>query len=67
MSKKSEWFGVVRWCDEDLENALEEKGLKVTKKKIAQLRKKLEHHSFTDYMIGAGWDYIYSAIDYLEG
>lgn len=59
---KEEWFGIVRWCEEDLKVALENRGLPATEENIAKLRNRLDDHWFTDHMIEAGWDYIYSCI-----
>ena len=58
-----EWFGMVRWCDADLENALEVQGIEVTEHNVSLLRRRLEHHSFEDRMIEVGWDVIYFTID----
>lgn len=57
-----EWFGMVRWCDADLENALEVEEIEVSEHNIGLLRDRLEHHSFTDMMIERGWDVIYQNI-----
>ena len=57
-----EWFGMVRWCDADLENALEVEEIEVSEHNIGLLRDRLEHHSFTDMMIERGWDVIYQTI-----
>ena len=62
-----EWFGQVRWCEEDLKNALEEQGYPVTENNIAKLYNACEKHWFTDRMIEAGWDYIYNAIGMGDG
>ncbi len=58
-----EWFGVVRWCEADLVNALELHDYPVTKENIAKLYEKCNSHWFTDYMIEAGWKYIYNCLD----
>ena len=58
-----EWFGVVRWCDEDIVAALEYKLAPVTEENIRRIHDKLAHHSFTDSMIEQGWDYIHFLID----
>ena len=57
-----EWFGIVRWCDEDLYNALKESGVDATEENVCRLRHLLGHHSFTDAMIERGWDVIYQTI-----
>ena len=61
-AEPEEWFGMVRWCDADLENALEVEGIEVSEHNIGLLRDRLEHHSFTDMMIERGWDVIYQNI-----
>lgn len=59
-----EWFGLVRWCDEDIEAGLEDCGIEVTEDNVAAVRFDLENgHGFTDNMIMAGWDYIHDLID----
>lgn len=62
-----EWFGQVRWCDEDLENALEVQGYPVTENNIEKLRASCNNHWFTDYMIEAGWNYMYGNIGKGDG
>lgn len=61
-----EWFGKVRWCNDDLEQALEEDGFSVTENNVDELRTMCESHSFVDQMISAGWDYIHFAIGTLD-
>lgn len=61
-----EYFGKVRWCDEDLTNALEEHGIPATERNINMLREQCERHDFTDFMVSAGWDFINSAIGTLD-
>lgn len=58
----NEWFGVVRWCDGDLINALETQGIAVTKNNVDKLKSLCLYHSFTDEMIERGWEYIYDKI-----
>ena len=57
-----EWFGVVRWCDDDIKNALEIQGIAVTENNVDKLHRMCSHHSFTDMMIEQGWEFIYSMI-----
>ena len=59
----SNYFGEVRWCKEDLETALKDRGLPVTENNINKLYVICSHHQFNDYMIEAGWDFIYSSIN----
>ena len=61
--EKEDWFGNVRWCNEDIEYALDEHGYRPTDEAVAVIRKKCEHHSFWDGMVETGWDYINAYID----
>ena len=65
--ERKEWFGIVRCCEEDLENALESQGYPVTENNIAKLYDICNKHWFTDHMIEAGWEYMYSNIGYGDG
>ena len=65
--KINEWFGQVRWCEEDLANALKKQGYPVTENNIAKLRAICEHHFFTDCMIETGWEYMYNNIGNGDG
>ncbi len=58
-----EYFGEVRWNEDDLRNALEENDVKSTDERVAQLRKLCEHTDFEDAMICAEWDIIYGCIN----
>ena len=59
----SEWFGIVKWCDEDIRCMLEEMGIEPTKENVEAVRCKCENnHHFTDTMIEAGWYMIEDAI-----
>ena len=62
-----EWFGQVRWCDEDLVEALDDNGYPATEKNVSKLRRKCDSHWFTDHMIEAGWDYINAQVGYGDG
>lgn len=63
----NEWFGQVRWCEEDLRNALECCDYPVTENNIAKLYAICDKHWFTDVMIEAGWQYMYENIGYDDG
>ena len=58
---KNEWFGTVRWNEDDLANALELHDYPATEENIAKLREMCDNHWFTDYMIESGWSYNYCA------
>ena len=53
--------------DDDLKNALEVQGYPITENNIAKLRTICEHHSFTDFMIERGWEYMYDSIGIGDG
>ena len=62
MDNRKEWFGEVRWCEEDLINALEVQGYPVTENNIAKLYAACNSHWFTDFMVERGWEYMYDTI-----
>ena len=64
---KKKWFGKVKWCEEDLKNALEVQDIPVTKNNIAKLRSICESDEFTEYQIQAGWEYMYGKIGNGDG
>ena len=52
----NEWFGVVRWCNDDVEALLIDMGVEPTAENIDKVRCACENnHYFTDSMIEAGW------------
>ena len=65
--KENEWFGQVRWCEDDLKVALEDRGYPVTEENIAKLYNICQSHWFTDCMIAAGWQFMYDQIDESNG
>ena len=60
------YFGMVRWCEDDLVDALEERNIPATKSNVQRLRNRLEHQVFAAPMISAGWDFIDATIDVLQ-
>lgn len=64
---EEKWFGVVRWCEDDLKNALEVQGYPVTENNISKLYEICNSHWFTDYMIERGWEYMYDSIGHGDG
>lgn len=58
-----DYFAKVEWCAEDIENALEVSSIPATEENIATVLNALDNHFFTDYLISAGWDYIYQTIE----
>lgn len=65
--EKAEWFGIVRWCRDDLVSALIDKGYPLTENNISKLYEICNHHWFSDHMIEAGWDFINCNIGYGDG
>lgn len=65
--KSETYFGVVRWCDEDIKSALEGRGVEATEELVGEIRNRCEHHHFTDSMIEAGWNTIEYIIDDVLG
>lgn len=62
--ENNDWFGIVRWCDEDIAAKLEDMGLEPSEDNIRTVRCYLENgHQLTDAMIEAGWMVIECAID----
>lgn len=61
-SAREDWFGVTRWCDEDIHKALVENGYEPTEEAIALIRRDCEHHCFRDATNETGWHYIHSYI-----
>lgn len=64
---ETDWFGMVRWCEDDLKNALEVQDYPATENNVAKLRCLCDHHSFEDRMIERGWDHIYTLIGQGDG
>ena len=60
---KEEWFGIVRWCDEDIESALADHGYAASPENVAIIREQCNHSAFREGMVETGWNYIWSYID----
>jgi hypothetical protein len=59
----NEYFGIVRWCNDDIASKLADMGIETSEEKIAAVRKNCENNKFfRDTMIQAGWDMIEEAI-----
>lgn len=52
-----EWFGVVRWCEDDIEEALYQRGYKVCGKNVEAVMAEVSG-GLEDVMVSAGWDAI---------
>jgi hypothetical protein len=61
-NSRNKWFGIVKWCDDDIAEKLRDMDIEPTPAHIATVRSLCEdNHYFTDAMIEAGW----SAMEYL--
>lgn len=56
------FFGAVRWCEADIENALEVCDVRPTAEAVSTVRQFCESEHFTERMIERGWDEIYDFI-----
>lgn len=60
------WFCIVRWCNEDIQNALRDYGFNTGAENVYLIRNELEFNDnpagMEEKMIAAGWDYIESVI-----
>ena len=59
---KAEWFGIVRWCEDDIRAALVDKGFEDDEEAVDLIRFHMENGGFTGCQIEAGWDYINAII-----
>ena len=59
---KDEYFGIIRWCREDLIEALELCGIEPTEDAIDTLYERVDTHWFTDFMTERGWALIFSCL-----
>jgi hypothetical protein len=59
---EDDWFGIVRWHEDDIREALLSRGFEPTEEAIRCIRSKAEHHFFEDSMIETGWDLLYAFI-----
>jgi len=62
IEKSETYFGIVRWCNEDIESALLDEEVEPTEELIGKVRDRLEKHWFADYMIESGWEYVHTTV-----
>lgn len=62
-NRESEYFGEVRWCDDDVRNALECCNAKTTYEAVRAVREFCRSSTFTDRIVERGWDEIYGFIE----
>lgn len=58
----SEYWGCVRWHDDDVKNALISEGFSPSAEAVGIIHDACQHHNLQDQMIAAGWDVIHSII-----
>lgn len=56
------YFGVVRWHEDDIKEALRSAGYDDCDENVTVIKKECDHHCFKDGMIETGWHYINSYI-----
>lgn len=61
--QEQKWFGVVRWCDDDIREILQERGIDPLDACVDAVRSRCRTHHFTDAMIEAGREVLASVID----
>lgn len=61
LTECGKYWGIVRWCDEDIEARLQEDGIKATENNIGMIRTEVDD-AICDYMCEAGWGVIDRAI-----
>ncbi len=63
MENNNNYFGVVRWCIEDVEDAIEVQGFKPTEENVKTVMAELNETALTAVMIQAGWEYLYNLVN----
>lgn len=62
IEKNETHFGIVRWCNEDIESALQDEEVEPTEELIGKVRDRLDNHWFSDFMIEHGWEYVHQTV-----
>ena len=63
MENNNNYFGVVRWCAEDIADAIETQGFEPTEENVKAVMAELNETALTAVMIQAGWDYLYNLVN----
>lgn len=63
MENNNNYFGVVRWCAEDIADAIETQGFKLTEENINKVMAEFSETALQATMIQAGWDYLYNIVN----
>ena len=63
MKEDVNYFGVVRWCDEDIKAALRDLEYSDCDKNVSIIREQCMHRCFVEAMEATGWHYISSYIE----
>lgn len=56
VKEKGEYFGVVRWHEDDVREAFRQRGIDPTDEEVSRVIEFCESHHFTDRLIEMGWD-----------
>lgn len=63
MENNNNYFGIVRWCEEDVANAIKEQGFEPTEENVKIVMGTLNESAFISFMVQAGWDYLYNIVN----
>lgn len=63
MENNNNYFGIVRWCAEDVANAIETQGFEPTEENVKTVMAELSETALTAVMIQAGWEYLYNLVN----
>ncbi len=63
MENNSNYFGIVRWCAEDVADAIETQGFEPTEENVKTVMDTLNESAFISFMIQAGWEYLYNLVN----
>lgn len=63
MENNNNYFGVVRWCAEDVADAIEMQGFEPTEENVNTVMAELSESALTATMIQAGWEYLYNLVN----
>lgn len=68
MENNNNYFGVVRWCVEDVMDAIETQGFESTEENVNRVMAEFSETALQAVMIQAGWEYLYEIVNSeLEG
>lgn len=63
MENNNNYFGIVRWCEEDVADAIETQGFEPTEENVKAVMAEFSEAALQTTMIQAGWDYLYNLVN----